>query len=1143
MLNFASTSVAAAVPAGGAPYHGRANGIVGTASPKLLDLTSPYPSPHDAVAAAEQHQDQQRHHRSGSGGGLVVVPSTFHYDTLHQRRRDASSSPPASVVESYAPSSPDFCELSATTATAASSTATAAHRFSAIGNRVEERTVTKDNGKSEVIKDYHDDGINDKDGNSIINNKRNEETEKSHDSATNGTAKRSGGGVASILPWFLGGGGGGSSAATTPATPNSPADGTRRSQSTSVGSVSSNGANGNFIQPQQKHRPEEATVAAAEGSRNNNSNRPPLSPNDEEGNEALPLHLLLEAPRSRKSSPLPPSFDVTAVVAPPAAAVRSSSPFPPSSPSSRAAQLLPPSSHYLLPPVGAVPPTATIATTTTSINVSTPPAMVASIYSGTVDGGPTQRRGPVVAVASQAQTQRGAGPNSPSPPPQQMPPATALLRRFSLRQIVRRLAAPFSGGGSGAPHPYSPLATNSSSAVDQHATSSSLIDNTFSGKSPAGTALLNGANATSAAQPIAHTAAISLSRYDHLLYDEEATASNRIKKSVLWREMLNLATPTSLMIVVGFATQGMTVAFIGQRLGSDAIGLFSIGNSVFNLFGISIGFGLTAALDTLVSQSFGRHKQHSSEIGEYVQRATAINLALTVPVGLFFLFGEPVFNLMFGDEIGAGVAAYTRHTIPYMVLYLIAETFIKVLQAIDEPHLPFGATLASAVACWFFNYYFMTGSFVSAAWVMTATYAVQVAALLLICFCHPRITFWRHCEWFRPRVVFAPGAMREYMRIGVPSLAACVAEWWAFEVIQIIAAGISIRQVAALNITMNVSGLLFSLSLGVCTAASVKVGNALGEDKPALARRFAGVSIAFDQVMNACTCTLLLVFRSWIGPLFTSEEDMLSEFHFLALILAVYHWGDSTQIALQGVFRGVGKQSQAVAPVLFALWFVGLPLSYLFGRTMGLGAAGIMCGLVIGFAVEVPLLLRCMGGWDWRLLAAEASRAHGGEGGAVVARGGAEGDAKQQGAGGEKNGENDEGQNTYHQMRRVGHSSSVNSTPQTQLLSRSPPSTGIGGGGDSALLLGINAPPSFAHPSLAHAAGNNKAYGGGGGTEQLFGIGGPQARVVSDSSNATVASVWSRGQYTAIGSACEASGGEGAQQALSFFGHHKSDLR
>eukprot|EP00744_Colponema_vietnamica_P008596 GILI01012254.1.p1 GENE.GILI01012254.1~~GILI01012254.1.p1 ORF type:complete len:486 (+),score=41.49 GILI01012254.1:194-1459(+) len=419
----------------------------------------------------------------------------------------------------------------------------------------------------------------------------------------------------------------------------------------------------------------------------------------------------------------------------------------------------------------------------------------------------------------------------------------------------------------------------------------------------------------------------------------------------------------------------MTVAFIGRRLGSDAIGHFSIGNSVFNLFGISIGFGLTAALDTLVSQSFGRHKQDSSEIGEYIQRATLINLILTVPVGFLFFYGQPLFELMFGPEIGVGAASYTKHTIPYMVLYLIAETFIKVFQAIDEPMLPFAATLVSCVACFFFNYYFMYGDFIAAAWVMTATYLVQVVALIGICFLHPRITFWRHCNWLhRNKKLFDRKGLKEYLAIGLPSLAACIAEWWAFEVVQMIAAGISIRQVAVLNITMNVSGLLFSLSLGVCTAATVKVGNALGENKPLLAHRYGKVAIFFDQIMNCCTCTFVLVFRSWIGPIFTTEQDMVDEFCFLSLILAIYHWGDSTQIAIQGVFRGAGKQGQAVYPVLFALWLVGLPMCYLFGRTLQLDAAGIMLGLIVGFLVEIPLLLRCMSKWQWRGMAAEASK-------------------------------------------------------------------------------------------------------------------------------------------------------------------------
>eukprot|EP00744_Colponema_vietnamica_P019849 GILI01028126.1.p1 GENE.GILI01028126.1~~GILI01028126.1.p1 ORF type:complete len:371 (-),score=44.76 GILI01028126.1:60-1061(-) len=323
--------------------------------------------------------------------------------------------------------------------------------------------------------------------------------------------------------------------------------------------------------------------------------------------------------------------------------------------------------------------------------------------------------------------------------------------------------------------------------------------------------------------------------------------------------------------------------------------------------------------------------------------------------------------------MGAGAAQYTRYAVPYLFLYLVAATFIKVFQAIDEPKIPFYATLASTICCIIFNHYFMHTSFVAAASVMAATYFIQCVVLIGFCFMHPKITFWRHCKWPATKAIFDKQAMREYFVVGVPSLLACAIEWWAFEVLQMIAASISVHVIAVLNITLSVSGLLFSVCTGMSTAAGVKVGNALGEGKPLLAQRYSKLVIYVDQAINSVTVTMMLLFRYQIGSFFTTDMELIETFAMMAFVLSVYHWGDSTQMAYQGVFRGAGQQSQLVAAIVCSLWLVGLPLSFMFGSVFNMGAAGIMAGLIGGFAVEIPILHRYTTRWDWQQLAVLAS--------------------------------------------------------------------------------------------------------------------------------------------------------------------------
>lgn len=383
-------------------------------------------------------------------------------------------------------------------------------------------------------------------------------------------------------------------------------------------------------------------------------------------------------------------------------------------------------------------------------------------------------------------------------------------------------------------------------------------------------------------------------------------------------QIVTMSFPVSVGNILMFSLQTMTASFVGRRMGSDVFAHYMIGVSVFNIFGLSIGSGLVAALDTLASQSFGRHKQNSSEIGEYLQRATLVNIILMIPLGLLFVFGKPIWMGVFGNEGGTGASVFTTHAVVYLFTSLMTSTLTRVLAAVNEPQLTLYVNSVVAVACFLLNYFFTNTEVVDAVYVLTATYAIYLALLLAMYFLHPRITFWRKCQWPSPKLLDREG-MREYLSIGIPSLVSVIAEWWAFEVLQVIAANIGMRQVAELNIVMSVTIMLFSVSLGVSVAASVRIGNALGEKKPTLARRFALSSIVVDQLFNLFDVVVLVAFHRPIASVFTEEDSLKDEFGNLIPLVALHHWMDSTQFLFQGIFRGGGMQSQAVRAVVSSL--------------------------------------------------------------------------------------------------------------------------------------------------------------------------------------------------------------------------------
>jgi MATE family multidrug resistance protein len=444
--------------------------------------------------------------------------------------------------------------------------------------------------------------------------------------------------------------------------------------------------------------------------------------------------------------------------------------------------------------------------------------------------------------------------------------------------------------------------------------------------------------------------------------------------------VVRLASTTTLSSVLCFLLQTATQAFVGRRIGSDALAHYAIGVTAFNIAGLSVGYGLSSALDTLASQAYGRNPRNP-EIGQQLQRSVAVTLAVTLPISYLQVYhSEGALSFAFGQDLGRGASAFIRSAWLYLPLSTLNESFMKVLQAQNTADLIPLPTSASLLAA-----YFACDMIVEpdkgiggAAVALTIANLVMFAGfLLLFCF-HPRVVV-RHTAWWPPSAVFSTildrRGLREYLSVGIPSLVSLCAEWWAIEAMLVVAAQISATEVAMLSIALAVTSTAFSVAIGIGSAASVVVGNALGANKPALAAKYSLLILAVDQVPNAIIFLCVCFFRREIVSLFTEDSVLISRFCSLSWMFVVaFELCDSTQYTLQGIFRGSGKQRESARTLLVSLWLVGVPASTYLGVYHGLGAEGVMAGLMCGFFVEIPVLWSQLQAWDWEAIASDASR-------------------------------------------------------------------------------------------------------------------------------------------------------------------------
>jgi MATE family, multidrug efflux pump len=211
--------------------------------------------------------------------------------------------------------------------------------------------------------------------------------------------------------------------------------------------------------------------------------------------------------------------------------------------------------------------------------------------------------------------------------------------------------------------------------------------------------------------------------------------------------------------------------------------------------------------------------------------------------------------------------------------------------------------------------------------------------------------FWR-IDW---------NLMRQLIAIGAPISIAFLLEYGLFSAAAILMGRLSITALAAHQIALQVTAILFMVPFGISMAATVRVGHAVGRGDPAGVRR-AGLIAMLIGIAFAAVCTIgVILVRFGIARLFLGEgldhADAIALAAELLLIGGSFFVTDGLQTIAAGALRGLKDTG---VPLLFAAisyWGIGFCAAYMLAFHTGLGPLGVWIGLSVGTLVYAALLV------------------------------------------------------------------------------------------------------------------------------------------------------------------------------------------
>ncbi|TYL88467.1 MATE family efflux transporter [Bradyrhizobium rifense] len=427
-------------------------------------------------------------------------------------------------------------------------------------------------------------------------------------------------------------------------------------------------------------------------------------------------------------------------------------------------------------------------------------------------------------------------------------------------------------------------------------------------------------------------------------------------------ETLRLAVPMMLTQLGQIAMITSDLALIG-RLGEDSVAAAALAHTVY-FVSFTFGLGLVAAVSPLAAQAFGagdvRRIRLSLRVGLWVA------LLISLPMMASPLYGQHILIALGQAPHSAALAQRYLNGLAWGIAPALGFIALRsMMSAVNRPQAPLWITLAAIPANFVLVYCLIHGLFglpelglfgagLATTLVNLGTF---IAALAIAAWrkpfadYHPLAQPWR-IDW---------PLMRQLIAIGAPISFSLLLEYGLFSSAALLMGLISTSALAAHQIALQVTAVLFMVPLGIGMAATVRVGHAFGRNEPAGVRRAGLVAAVLGITFVAALTVGIILGRYELGRLFLgSSEASAPTVELTATLLlvgATFFIADALQTIMGGALRGINDTRMTLVFAAIGYWCVGFPIAWALAFHAHHGAVGVWIGLSIGSFVYAGLLI------------------------------------------------------------------------------------------------------------------------------------------------------------------------------------------
>ena len=420
------------------------------------------------------------------------------------------------------------------------------------------------------------------------------------------------------------------------------------------------------------------------------------------------------------------------------------------------------------------------------------------------------------------------------------------------------------------------------------------------------------------------------------------------------RLCLGLAIPLAAAQIAHVATSFVDTVMMGQ-LGSDVIAGGGLGAVTFSFMSMVFG-GAVSAVSPLVAEAFGR--EHPDQMRRIFWQGIGLAAGLSL-ISMLVLGQANQWLPLLGQE--PEVLTYTQAYLQVILwgslpalLFVVLRSFIATL---GHTRVVMLAVLLGTAVNIIGNYGLALGQWGLPALGVRGVALASVLSFGIKVLCMSGYLIWqpefRQCRLFSQLPQFSRPIFSELVRVGLPIGGLAAMEGGMFTVVTILMGQFGVAILAAHQIALQTISLTFMVPMGISMAATIRVGQLLGQKQLGNAKQAGFVAIALGGAFMALMALLLWTIPEAIVSLYLNVNDpanqaVLQAAKGLLGVAAVFQLVDGVQVTALGALRGLKDTGIPFLIGFLAYWCLGLPGGYTLAHRLDWGGVGLWWGLALG---------------------------------------------------------------------------------------------------------------------------------------------------------------------------------------------------